>query len=90
MYVDRFVMNNLDNVSEYNFLEEILGFTLFDEVFKYYLKATGYNIICNYKCMPALHTKTEKDESQIPDSYIADYINLRNYSKDQIQETETR
>ena len=90
MYVDRFVMNNLDNVSEYNFLEEILGFTLFDEVFKYYLKATGYNIICNYECMPALHSKTEKDESQIPDSYITDYINLRNYSKDQIQETETR
>ena len=90
LYQDSTVMGNYVNIAQYNFLEEIIGHALYADVFKYFLKATGYNIVLDYDCDIALHTKHACSDSLIPSTYIKRYIEYRGMSTEQINDIQIR
>ena len=89
-YQDPITMVNYVNIAQYNYLEESIGYTLYDEVFKYFLKATGYNIVLDYECDIQIIAKHTNDDSLIPKSYITRYIEYRSMSTEQIKDIEIR
>lgn len=89
LYQDPTVMANYVNNAQYNYLEESIGYSLYAEVFKYFLKATGYNIVLDYNCDKPL-TNTYDKQALIPCTYIKRYIEYRSTSPEQIKEIEIR
>ena len=83
---NRLMIDTYTNITEYNYLEESIGYTMFEDVFKYFLEATGYKVA---------YTTNVKREDDIPkasfdDTYIKQYIAYRSTSDDDIAKIDAR